>query len=108
MNIDPKRAMLAALALAALSGCTFDPQTGHIVPVQPELGEASKQTFAAQVVDPDPHYPAPATVSGDQTARAVEAYREGKVEEPKAPTPTSGLSGSGGSGSGSGGSGGTR
>jgi type IV pilus biogenesis protein CpaD/CtpE len=100
MNIDPKRTMLAAFALAALSGCTFDPRTGHIVPVQPELGEASKQTFAAQVVDPDPHYPAPATVSGDQTARAVEAYREGKVEEPKAPTPTSGLSGSGSGGSG--------
>jgi type IV pilus biogenesis protein CpaD/CtpE len=100
MNIDPKRTMLAAFALAALSGCTFDPQTGHIVPVQPELGEASKQTFAAQVVDPDPHYPAPATVSGDQTARAVEAYREGKVEEPKAQRATSGLSGSGSGGSG--------
>jgi type IV pilus biogenesis protein CpaD/CtpE len=92
--------MLAAFALAALSGCTFDPQTGHIVPVQPELGEASKQTFAAQVVDPDPHYPAPATVSGDQTARAVEAYREGKVKEPKAQRATSGLSGSGSGGSG--------
>jgi len=104
MNIDPKRAMLAALAVAALGGCTFDPQTGHIVPVKPELGEASRQTFMAQVVDPDPHYPAPATVSGDQTARAVAAYREGKVEEPKAPAPTAGLSGSGG-GSGSGGSG---
>ena len=100
MNIDPKRALLAALALAALSGCTFDPQTGRIVPVQPELGEASKQTFAAQVVDPDPHYPAPATVSGDQTARAVEAYREGKVKEPKAQRATSGLSGSGSGGSG--------
>ena len=100
MNIDPKRAMLAVLALAALGGCTFDPQTGRIVPVQPELGEASKQTFAAQVVDPDPHYPAPATVSGDQTARAVEAYREGKVKEPKAQRATSGLSGSGSGGSG--------
>jgi len=100
MNIDPKRVMLAALAVAALSGCTFDPQTGRIVPVQPELGEASNQTFAAQVVDPDPHYPAPATVSGDQTARAVEAYREGKVKEPKAQRATSGLSGSGSGGSG--------
>ena len=105
MNIDPKRAMLAALAVAALSGCTFDPQTGRIVPVQPELGEASKQTFAAQVVDPDPHYPDQVPQSsGAQAERAIKAYREGKVEEPKAPSSTVSVGGSGGGGSGSSGS----
>ena len=105
MNIDPKRAMLAALAVAALGGCTFDPQTGHIVPVKPELGEASRQTFMAQVVNPDPQYPDKVPQSsGVQSERALEAYREGKVEQPKTPNPTVSVGGSGNGGSGSSGS----
>lgn len=102
MNIDPKRLALVALGIVALSGCTIDPKTGDLVPPKPELGEASRQTFLAQVVDPDPRYEAPATSSGVQAARALEAYRKGTVEEPQAPSPTVSMGGSG-SGSGDGG-----
>ena len=102
MNIDPKRLGLAVFAVALLGGCTFNSQ-GHLVPTEPELGEASHQTFAAQVVDPDPHYAAPETSSGDQAERAEKAYREGTIKERNAPSPTAGISGSG-SGSGGGGS----
>ena len=104
MSIDAKRFGLVVMGVAMLGGCTFDPRTGKLVEPHPELGEASRQTFLAQVVDPDPVYPQPATSSGDQAARAINAYREGKVEQPKAPAPTVSGSGSGSSG----GSGGTR
>ena len=104
MNIDRKALCLAFLGAATLGGCAFDPQTGKLVEPHPELGEASRQTFMAQVIDPDPHYPAPALSSGVQAARAVEAYREGKVEQPKAPSATVSAGGSDSGGSGSSGS----
>jgi len=108
MNIDRKRLGLIALGAAALGGCTVDPKTGDLVPPQPELGEASRQTFLAQVVDPDPQYQAPATSSGVQAQRAIEAYREGKVEEPQAPNTAVSFGGSGNGGGSGSGSGGTR
>lgn len=104
MNIDRKRLLLAIVGTALLGGCTVDPRTGELVKPQPELGEASRQTFMAQVIDPDPHYPAPALSSGVQAARAIEAYREGKVEQPKAPSATVSAGGSDSGGSGSSGS----
>jgi type IV pilus biogenesis protein CpaD/CtpE len=106
MNIDRQRLALAIAGAALLGGCTLDPKTGELVKPQPELGEASRQTLMAQVVDPDPHYKEAAQTSGDQTARAIEAYREGKVEKPQAPSPTVSVGGSGsGGGSGCGSSG---
>jgi hypothetical protein len=102
MSIDPKRLGLVVLAVALLTGCNFDPRTGHLVPSHPELGEASRETFAAQVIDPDPQYKDAATSSGVQAARATEAYRKGTVEEPQAPNPTQAIGGSGGSSSGGG------
>jgi type IV pilus biogenesis protein CpaD/CtpE len=105
MNIDPKRLGLAVLVASLLAGCNFDPRTGHLVTAHPELGEASRQTFAAQVIDPDPQYKDAAPSSGVQAERAVEAYRKGAVEEPQAPNTSVSIGGSGGGG-GSGTSGG--
>ena len=104
MNIDRKRLALAVAGAALLGGCTLDPKTGELVKPQPELGEASRQTLMAQVVNPDPRYEGPASSSGVQAERAIEAYREGKVEVPQTPSPTVSVGGSG-SGGGSGSSG---
>jgi hypothetical protein len=105
MNIDRKGLCLALLGAAVLGGCAFDPQTGKLVEPHPELGEASRQTFMAQVVNPDPRYADTVPQSsGVQSERALKAYREGKVEEPKAPSSTVSTGGSGGGGSGSSGS----
>jgi hypothetical protein len=105
MSIDRKRLALALLGSVVLGGCAFDPQTGKLVEPHPELGEASRQTFMAQVVNPDPQYPDKVPQSsGVQSERALEAYREGKVEQPKTPNPTVSVGGSGNGGSGSSGS----
>ena len=85
MSIERKRIFLAASLATALGGCAIDQQTGELAstPATPELGEASRQTFMAQVVDPDPKYDTLVPESsGDQAARAIQAYREGSVKEP--------------------------
>ena len=98
MNIDRQRLALAIAGAALLGGCTVDPKTGELVKPVPELGEASRQTLMAQVVNPDPRYEGPATSNGVQAERAIEAYREGKVEVPQTPNPAVSVGGSGGGG----------
>lgn len=96
MNIDRKLvAGAAALAFAvSVSGCAVDPNTGDFI--QYEFGEASDQTFMAQVVDPDPQYEdlVPES-SGDNASKAIDRYREGNVKEPKAQSVRSANTGSG-------------
>lgn len=102
MSIDRKWVCLALAAAVTLGGCQIDPQT-KLVARGPELGEASRQTLMAQVVDPDPHYATPAETSGSQVERAVAAYRQGTVKTPASISTTSGTGGGSGGGSGGGG-----
>lgn len=74
MNIDHRRtAAAAALALLA-SACT---------PTDVTLGNAVRQTMAAQVVNPDPQYEDPIpTTDAAQSTGAVKRYRTDKVKRP--------------------------
>lgn len=91
----------ATLPMAALlAGCATygSPETGKFDPE--DFGEANRMTFSAMVIDPDPQYDTPMESDGERAADAVEAYREGNVEEPERVTST--TTGSGGSGGGGG------
>jgi hypothetical protein len=95
---------LTFAALPLLGGC----ENGMASASQPvsTFGEANRQTYAAQIIDPDPRYEylAPAT-SGNHAAQAIERYRTDKVKQPDRVTSTMSSSGSGASGGGSGSSG---
>ncbi|MBC2666293.1 hypothetical protein H7F51_12260 [Novosphingobium flavum] len=50
----------------------------------PSWGEANRQTMAAQIIDPAPHYDTAAPQgSGVQGVAAVERYRTDKVKVPE-------------------------
>lgn len=77
-------ALLAAGLLSgtlALGGCV----DGHDgLASTGNFGEAVRQTLAAQVIDPAPHYDAPDPVtSGQQAAVAQDRYNAGAVKQPE-------------------------
>ncbi|WP_066553645.1 hypothetical protein [Croceicoccus bisphenolivorans] len=80
--------LASCVFLAALSGCATygSPEAGKFNPE--DFGEANRMTYAAMVVDPDPEYDGPMEGSGERAATAVEAYREGSVQEPERVTST--------------------
>lgn len=95
-------ALAAAAGALALGGCaeTYSAKVGKLHPE--DFGEANRQTFAAMVIDPDPHYAEPLATSGDHAAQAVERYRQDQVKQPRSIRSTStGGGGGGGGGSGS-------
>jgi len=58
-------------------------------------GEANRQTFAAQIVDPAPEYDTLVPITrGDHAVAAADRYRTGTVKEPKSER-VSNASGSG-------------
>lgn len=84
--------LLAAAALVLLAGCAQAPlEMG-----QPStFGEATKQTLAAQVIDPVPTYDtAVPESSGNTTAKAIERYRTDKVKRPDKVRTSSSTTGS--------------
>lgn len=84
-----ERIMLAGAGLLALSACT---------PNDIGFGAATKASYAAQIVDPEPAYAGPMAAGGDQIAAAQERYRKGNVKKAKAIRTTNGSqSGSGSS-----------
>lgn len=95
------KAIIALAAGCMLGGCATygSPEAGKFDDA--DLGEANRITFSAMVVDPDPQYDTPMEGSGERAADAIEAYREGSVEEPESPGSAGGGSGSGGGGGGS-------
>ncbi len=99
MLID-RRFLIAAGALALLGGC-YNAKTQSTS--DPLFGESNRQTFAAQVVDPEPVYAEPAASDANHAAQAVDRYNTGKVIKPDRVQTQSGGSGGGGGG-GSGGS----
>jgi len=96
MRIEPLPALAGLLLLAGCAGAD-----GHVASTTPAFGEAVRQTFAAQVIDPAPEYAeANPVTSGGRAALAVERYETDKVKLPDR-TATSSLStGGGGAGGG--------
>lgn len=85
----------AVAALVLLGGCATDGATA--MGADSSWGEANRQTFAAQVIDPNPQYEtAVAETSGDHAAQAIDRYRKDTVKKPEKieTTKSSGSSGS--------------
>lgn len=100
MNTERAGTALACLTLLTLSACAGD--NSYLRSMPDNFGEASRQTLAAQIIDPDPQYDTvvPAT-SAEHAAAAIDRYHKGGV---KAPPKESTTSGTGGGSSSSGGS----
>jgi hypothetical protein len=98
MSTKLPRSVLASAAMLALVGCTAN---DRLASLPDNFGEASKQTFAAQIIDPAPEYETlvPET-SGDHVQDATDRYHAGTVRKPARQSTTTGTSGSGSSGSG--------
>ncbi len=88
---------LCPLAMLGLAACV-GPDGATLGVNRPDnFGEANRQTFAAQVIDPAPVYDEVYLgESGDKAAQAIERYRTDKVKKPEG----QGLSQLGKSGSG--------
>lgn len=102
MAIDRARTVFAAGLLLALGACGTTPHTMGWGKGD-QFGEATRQTFAAQVIDPNPVYEEPYAIgNGAKAAAAVERYRTDKVKQPVAQRTNSLSIGGGASGPGSG------
>ena len=87
--------LAAGLALLSLGGCATDGVSA--MGADSTWGEANRQTFAAQVIDPAPQYDtAVAESSGDHAADAVDRYNTDKVKKPERLKTNTGTSGSSG------------
>lgn len=79
MDIESGTAVLALAIL--LGGCTGE---GLNSASTDQFGEASRQTFAAQIIDPDPVYDNPVpTGTGTQAQQAIERVRRDTVKKPE-------------------------
>lgn len=92
MPIDLGRCAAIGAGIVLLAGCGQAPlEMGKVA----TFGEANRQTFNAQVVDPAPAYDyAIPEGSGQNAAAAIERYRTDKVKQPdKMRTSTVGSTG---------------
>ncbi len=84
---------LVLLPVLALAGCAGEDMG---LKSAGNFGEANRQTFAAQVIDPAPEYDTPqAAGDGQHTAKAIDRYNADQVKKPDR-TSTSALSTGGG------------
>lgn len=106
MPTDLLRRLILTTTAVCVAGCTSTGGKGLSLSQPDNFGEATRQTFAAQIINPNPEYADPVpTTTGSQVAAAIERYRTGKVKQP-IPQRTSQFGNqSGGSGSASAGSG---
>jgi hypothetical protein len=73
-----------ALGLAGSLAACAGTQGPGFAKKQDNFGEASRQTFAAQVINPSPVYDEPfALGSGAKAAAELERYRTDKVKQPQ-------------------------
>ena len=83
MNSDLRLLTASALAAVALSGCATGGPNVALGLEAASLGEASRQTLAAQVIDPDPVYETVGPEGdGEHTADAIQRYHDGTVIKP--------------------------
>lgn len=103
MATDALRTAFALGALLSITGCATTAMNGYAE--ADHFGEATRQTMAAQVIDPAPsyEYADPAT-SGEHAAAAIARYRADAVKKPERLSPGTGA-GNGGAAGLSGGSG---
>ena len=89
----------AVLSVLVLGACqTDDPHGLPYLGGKDNFGEANRQTYAAQIVDPAPVYDRAVPESdGQHAAAAIERYHTDKIKQPDV-TRTSKVGGVGGSG----------
>ncbi|MCW1381597.1 hypothetical protein OLX02_02055 [Novosphingobium sp. KCTC 2891] len=88
------------LALPVIAGCSTLSPPGSASDAA--MGEAMRQTMAAQIIDPDPVYDyADPVTSGAHAAAAVERYRKDAVKKPERIRTSNAVGGGGGGGAGS-------
>ncbi len=83
MPIDRLRtAALIGLA-GCICGCASTAGSGLKFGQADNWGEATRQTLAAQIINPNPEYDTPlATGSGARAVAALERYRTDKIKQP--------------------------
>jgi len=70
------------LAAMLVAGCAADSKL-KLGGGEDNWGEANRQTMAAQIIDPAPHYDySVPESSGDHAAQAIDRYRQDKVKKP--------------------------
>jgi hypothetical protein len=89
------KVLLIAVGALAVAGCST--MNKNIGQEDPALGESVKYNAAAQIINPDPVYPAGAAQPGDsgvKGAAAVKRYRTDAVKQVEVMQTTSGSGGS--------------
>ena len=89
------KVLLIAAGALAVAGCST--MNKNIGQEDPALGESVKYNAAAQIINPDPVYPAGAAQPGDsgvKGAAAVKRYRTDAVKQVEVMQTTSGSGGS--------------
>jgi hypothetical protein len=83
------KVLCTALVLTLSFGCAAcagTRETPAIAVAKDEIGEASRLTLAAQIINPAPVYNGrEAVIGADHAAQAVERYRADKVKQPESP-----------------------
>ena len=88
------KVLLIAVGALTVAGCST--MNKNIGQEDPALGESVKYNAAAQIINPDPVYPAGAAQPGDsgvKGAAAVKRYRTDAVKQVEVMQTTSGTSG---------------
>ena len=83
MPIKFGRLLVIALGLQLIVGCTTSSSMRYGADAE-GWGEANRQTMAAQIIDPAPHYDyAVPETSGEHVEKAIERYRTDAVKQPE-------------------------
>jgi hypothetical protein len=80
MNIKTMRHAAILLCCGLVAACN---EEGPPPLASASFGEATRQTFMAQVIDPDPQYDQAFTGDAGNAARAIDRYRHDEVQQPE-------------------------
>jgi len=82
MPSDRFRIVVMIGLAGCIAGCASSAGGGLHLGQQDNFGEATRQTFAAQIINPAPEYDEALVTSGAHAAAAIERYRTDKVKQP--------------------------
>lgn len=83
MPIDRLRTLVLIGLAGCLAGCASTSAGGLQLGKADNFGEAYRQTFAAQIINPNPEYADPVPLSsGAKAVAALERYRTDNVKQP--------------------------